>query len=91
MRELVADDQRPTLVTWRTVWRAHIEFGLMLRFDDVIRLQTKHLQFDTNSHGSFIRVALQGGKTIMATGSSKNERLITPNDSESCLFRLTQR
>ena len=26
-----------SLVAWRTVWRAHIEFGLLLRFDDVKR------------------------------------------------------
>ena len=35
MRKLL--DDGPTLVVWRTVWRAHIAFGLMLRFDDLKR------------------------------------------------------
>lgn len=35
LRQLL--DVDPRLVTWRTVWRAHIEFVLLLRFDDVKR------------------------------------------------------
>lgn len=35
LRKLLEND--PRLVTWRTVWRAHIEFVLLLRFDDVKR------------------------------------------------------
>ena len=37
MRKLLLPERQPSLTTWRTVWRAHIEFGLMLRFDDVKR------------------------------------------------------
>lgn len=37
LRKLLKDDKHPNLVTWRTVWRAHLEFGLMLRFDDLKR------------------------------------------------------
>lgn len=91
LRELLSDGKHPNLVTWRTVWRAHIQFGLMLRFDDIIRLTVPDFTFETNKNGPFIRVRLHGGKTIMAVGSSKNERLITPTGNPSCLYRLTQR
>lgn len=37
LRKLVAPERAPNLVTWRTVWRIHVEFALMLRFDDVKR------------------------------------------------------
>lgn len=37
MRALLDPGKNPSLVTWRTVWRAHVEFGLLLRFDDVRR------------------------------------------------------
>lgn len=37
LRLLVAPEKHPNLVTWRTVWRIHVEFGLMLRFDDIKR------------------------------------------------------
>lgn len=37
LRKLLSAQQQPNLVTWRTVWRAHVEFGLMLRFDDIRR------------------------------------------------------
>ncbi len=37
LRKLVGADRHPSLVTWRTVWRAHAEFGLLLRFDDIKR------------------------------------------------------
>ncbi len=30
-------EKTPTLVNWRTIWRAHMEFGLLLRFDDIKR------------------------------------------------------
>jgi len=52
--------ENATLVTWRTVWRAHFEFLLMLRFDDVKRLKVEHLSFESNANGPFIRVKLQG-------------------------------
>jgi len=39
LRELLRPN--PTLVQWRTVWRLHVEFELMLRFDDVKRLKVK--------------------------------------------------
>lgn len=31
--------RKATLVQWRTVWRMHMEFALMLRFDDLRRLK----------------------------------------------------
>jgi hypothetical protein len=63
----------------------------MLRFDNIIRLTVQDLQFDSNAQGPFIRVRLQGGKTIMSLGKNKNERLITPNGTDSCLYNLTER
>lgn len=48
------------LVTWRTVWRAHIEFALMLRFDDVKRLTRSNISFEENAQGKFIRLKLIG-------------------------------
>jgi len=59
MRDLL-DDPKVSLVTWRTVWRAHFEFTLMLRFDDVKRLERKNLIFGTNENGDFITVKLVG-------------------------------
>jgi hypothetical protein len=91
MRRLLVPDARPNLVTWRTVWRSHMEFGLLLRFDDVRRLMVCDVTFDHNADGPFMRLSLRGGKTIMSHGSQKNERLITPSATESCLFTLTQR
>ena len=43
MRRLL--DTNPSLVTWRTVWRAHIEFGLLLRFDDIKRYEQLVYQY----------------------------------------------
>lgn len=37
MRKLLEDERKPTIVIWRTVLRAHLEFGLLLRFDDIKR------------------------------------------------------
>lgn len=48
------------LVLWRTVWRAHVEFALMLRFDDVKRLTRSELTFEENATGKFIRLKLIG-------------------------------
>jgi len=50
----------PTLVTWRTTWAAHMEFVLMLRFDDLKRLTTNELKFEENKTGRFIRLKLIG-------------------------------
>jgi len=36
LRTLLKD---PTLVIWRTIWCLHVEFELMLRFDDLKRLK----------------------------------------------------
>jgi len=36
--------KNPTLVIWRTVWRLHVEFELMLRFDDVKRLKVRFIR-----------------------------------------------
>lgn len=43
LRTLLEPGKNPNLVTWRTVWRAHMEFGLILRFDDVKRLKVMML------------------------------------------------
>lgn len=59
MRKLV-NSGTPNLVTWRTVWRAHIEFALFLRHDDVKRLTRKQLSFEENAKGKFIRMKLIG-------------------------------
>jgi len=59
MRKLLTDGT-PNLVTWRTVWRAHIEFALFLRHDDVKRLTKKQLTFEENAKGKFIRMKLLG-------------------------------
>ncbi len=37
LRKLVEPEAAPSLTTWRTVWRAHVAFGLLLRFDDIKR------------------------------------------------------
>lgn len=50
----------PNLVLWRTVWRAHVEFALMLRHDDVKRLTRNELSFEENATGKFIRMKLIG-------------------------------
>jgi len=54
------NNEKPNLVTWRTVWRAHMEFALILRFDDVKRLTRKQITFEENSTGKFIRIKLIG-------------------------------
>ena len=36
LRKLL-DKKQNSLVIWRTVWRVHIQFGLLLRFDDIRR------------------------------------------------------
>jgi len=59
MRKLLRSG-KPNLVLWRTVWRAHIEFTLFLRHDDVKRLTKKELQFEENRTGKFIRIKLIG-------------------------------
>jgi len=58
MREKVRSKR--TLVTWRTAWAAHMEFVLMLRFDDLKRLTMKELSFEENENGKFIRLKLIG-------------------------------
>jgi len=45
LRSLLETSNRPNLVQWRTVWRAHMEFGLLLRFDDIKRLKVKEKIF----------------------------------------------
>jgi len=60
MREKIR--QHPSLVTWRTTWAAHMEFVLMLCFDDLKRLTTKELNFEENNTGKFIRLKLIGTK-----------------------------
>jgi len=57
---LLLKKTNPTLVRWRTVWRAHIEFALFLRHDDVKRLTKKELSFEENNTGKFIRMKLIG-------------------------------
>jgi len=57
-----------SLVTWRTVWRAHVEFLLILRFDDVKRLTRKNLTFESNTNGPFIRLKLEGKKSHVPIG-----------------------
>ncbi len=91
MRRLLEPENNPNLVVWRTVWRAHLEFGLMLRWDDVKRLTTDHISFEENAAGQFARVSLQGGKTIMCGNPGKNDRIIAPNGGEACLYALTKR
>lgn len=59
MRKLLRDST-PTLVLWRTIWRAHIEFAFMLRHDDVKRLTRSELIFEENRAGKFIRMKLIG-------------------------------
>lgn len=59
MRKLLRED-KPNLVMWRTVWRAHIEFALFLRHDDVKRLTKNQLTFESNKTGKFIRLKLIG-------------------------------
>jgi len=59
MRKKLRQDN-VNLVTWRTVWRAHVEFALMLRFDDVKRLTRANLSFEENAQGKFIRMKLIG-------------------------------
>jgi hypothetical protein len=90
MRALLSEPN-VNLVTWRTVWRAHIEFGLMLRFDDIVRLTVQDLSFESKGESSFIRVNLHGGKTVMSQGKAKNERIITATHNDSCLYTLTKR
>jgi len=59
MRKLLRNGN-PTLVLWRTIWRAHIEFALMLRHDDVKRLTKSEISFEENATGKFIRLKLIG-------------------------------
>ncbi len=112
LRKLLLPDASPDLVTWRTVWRSHVSFGLLLRFDDVkrskqypvnvvciplqhlfvfYRLTVSDLTFETNATGPFVRLKLRGGKSRMHLGSRKNERIVVPNGTESCLYELTRR
>ncbi len=51
----------------------------------------KDLSFEENSTGKFVRLQLHGGKTVMHQGKAKNDRIITPNGTESCLYTLTER
>jgi len=88
MRTLL--DKRPNVVQWRTIWRAHVEFGLMLRFDDVKRLKVKNVSFETNSEGPFIRLKLEGGKAIMSATKAP-ERQLVPTGKPGCLYDLTVR
>jgi len=59
LRKLL-DRSDVNLVTWRTVWRAHVEFVLMLRHDDVKRLTRKEISFESDRTGDFIRLKLVG-------------------------------
>jgi len=59
MRKLLRIGQ-PNLVMWRTIWRAHIEFALFLRHDDVKRLTKAQLTFEETKNGKFIRMKLIG-------------------------------
>ena len=51
----------------------------------------KDVTFEENATGPFARLKLQGGKTIMQDKNLKNDRIITPIEADSCLFRLTKR
>jgi len=64
MRNLLKETP-PTLVLWRTIWRAHIEFAFMLRHDDVKRLTRSELTFEENKTGKFIRMKLIGNRCIL--------------------------
>jgi len=59
MRALLKTGQ-PNLVKWRTIWRAHVEFTLMLRHDDIKRLTRAELTYEENKTGKFIRMKLIG-------------------------------
>ena len=85
--------KNPNLVTWRTVWRAHIQFALMLRWDDISRLTTSDLVADIQNGNRIYRMNLHGGKTVMSGAPRKPERILTSNDKdpEACLVRLTER
>lgn len=67
MRERVRNN--PSLVMWRTTWAAHMEFVLMLRFDDLKRLTVKELTFEENKTGRFIRVKLIGKNMVNDSGT----------------------
>ncbi len=49
------------------------------------------LTFETNSTGPFVRIKLRGGTSQMHLGSRKNERIVVPNGTGSCLYELTRR
>lgn len=52
---------------------------------------TSDVSFEENATGPFVRLKLRGGKTCMLNTKNKNDRIITPINSESCLYALTQR
>lgn len=71
MRRLLRNSQ-PSLVAWRTVWRAHVEFAFMLRHDDVKRLTRSELSFEENKHGKFIRMKLIGKCDMINVSNASN-------------------
>ena len=60
-------------------------------WDDISRLTTSDLKFDSGKNGQFIRVELRGGKTQM-NANFQNEKLITENlnNPEMCLYKFTE-
>ncbi len=91
MRKLLQDNSN--LITWRTVWRAHIAFSLMLRWDDISRLTLKDVGPEVRNGKRIYRITLHGGKTVMSGNARKQDRIITgnENDPEACLVKLTDR
>lgn len=51
----------------------------------------KDVTFEENSTSKFARLKLHGGKTIMTGPKNKNDRILIPNGTESCVYELTQR
>ncbi len=64
---------------------------LVLYRNNCFSLTMTDLSFEENDTGKFIRIRLKGGKTVMTNQNPKNDRIITPNDNESCLYALTKR
>ena len=83
------DGLRAPIALWRTVWRAHMEFYTLGRFDDIIRLRhdSVFIRFEPQPH---LLVKFMGGKTdIFSEGS---ERIICGHCPPSlyCPVKLTE-
>jgi hypothetical protein len=83
------DGLKASLVLWRTVWRAVMEFYTLGRFNDIVRLQRADVRFG-DLPSLHLKVLFKGGKNDQYSEGAERIVAAYPDEDRYCPVSLTR-